>query len=238
MNQTYKSRIFNESFLEDRELEIFKKDIIILNEIEPGNWENIFSYIKRIVITKTEKEDSHIRDELLKSNLLKDYSTIYSAQRIIIYFLKKFSSEEAKEDGVDVVTRDIELLVEKECLNSIKSLFEIIKKESIWYESYKTQRSYDIGLLPFLKGIGTTVELRGIFNKEIEFSEESESYIKEVEINKEKSIVPTITMALTLDSGTPSRFCFQLSPERANWLIEELKAALHKAKLLEESYKK
>lgn len=115
-----------------------------------------------------------------------------------------FSPGFLEGEEFEAFKRDI-ILLNKINPDSLEKLIEIIKVESAWYESYKLQSSYDTGLLTFLKGIGTTVELRGVFNREIEFGENLEDYKKCVEINNEKPVIPTITIAL--NQCSPAILC-------------------------------
>lgn len=232
MNTKFQSRIFTHSF-NNEGLEAFKKDIEFLSEIHPEKIESIFDFIKKAICTLTEKEEIEIYDEMLKQEAVPIRQTAVLSHRAINFFFEKFYDEKTKEDTLEEIFSDLIVLgFKEENLQSIKKLLTLIKQNSEWYEQYRLKKSFSAGLFPYLKGIGTTVELRGIFNRGIYIGEKIDSYIKDVKINKDNPLVPIISISITLDSGTPDRFCFQASPEKVEWLIEELKSALHKSKML------
>ena len=85
--------------------------------------------------------------------------------------------------------------------------------------------------------IGTTEELRGVFSRELKYGEKADEYIKDIKIDKTYTTVPIISVAISLDSGTPDKFCFHASPDSIEWLIEKLRASLYKVKMLKNSNK-
>lgn len=238
MTQEFKSRTFRFGFPEGEHLIAFKADINVLKESEESKIKDALEYVKKIFNSRTKKERFEIYDEAVESKAVGSHTVIYTLVRISRYFFEKFTEEDTKEDSPEIILDDIQkgLGIEKDKLNTIKTLLELLKDEYEWYKQKELKEDFEKGLFPNLKGIGTTVGLRGVFNREIKFGETVDKYSKEVEINDESPLVPTITMSITLDSGTPNRFVFQISPRNAEWLNEELKAALHKTKLLKEKY--
>ncbi len=238
MSKEIKSRMFKFGFPEGDQLDAFKNDIFILKEFDASYVERVINHIKKIIKADTKKETYSLYDEIVESKLVESHSIIYSFHRIAKYFFEKLSEEDSKKDKPEIIVEDIanKLNLEENQLSTIEILLITIKKEVEWYKLEELKEEFEIGLFPNLKGIGTTVELRGVFSREIKFKEKIENYSKEVEINEESPIIPTISVALTLDSGSPKRFCFQVSPENTEWLIEELKAALHKSNMLKEKF--
>ena len=240
MKTDVKSKIWEAGFFKGEHLESFRDDINNLKEIKTSELRKIIDFVKKIIVTESEKEEYELINKAVDLKIVDNHSIILSFYGVIRYFLKKFNDEKNKVDTPEVIVQDIcnELDYKQEELKSIIKFLELIKEESAWYDKYKLTKSTSLGLLPYLKGIGTTVELRGVYNREIDFGEKVEDYKKSSKIYSDNPIVPVITIALSLDSGTPNRFCFQSSPQRIVWLIEELKAAIYKLELLEKSYKK
>jgi len=236
MATEFQSKTFRFGFPEGEQFESFKEDVNTLKTFDQSKLTDVIKQIKIIILAKTGKEKYEIYNELIKSNLTDNYSTINSFHRIAKFFFKNFSDENTKDDAPEIITKDIaqKLNLKETELSTIQELLILIKKEADWYEQKELKESFEKGLFPYLKGIGTTIELRGVFNREIKLGENIDSYSKDVEINKENPLIPTISVAITLDSGTPNRFCFQASPEHIEWLINELKAALHKSRILKE----
>ena len=236
MSGEFQSRTFRFGFPQGDDLESFKNDVDVLRDTDVSKLEGVVKRIQEIIFADTKEEENKISKEIIKSDLLRDSSTINSFYRIVRFFLKNFSDEDNKEDTPEIVIRDIakKLNLEINELSTIKALLALVKKEVPEFKQKDLRQDYEKGLFPYFRGVGTTVELRGVFNRIMKFGESADSYAKEVEINKGKPAVPTISIAITLDSGNPKRFVFQSSPEKLEWLIEELKGALHKVKMLEE----
>ncbi len=233
MNTKFQSRTFTHPF-DNEGLEAFKKDIEFLSEVHPEKIETIIDFIKKVICVSTEREEIEVYDEMVNQKIVPSRQAALLSHRAINFFFEKFYDEKTKEDTLEEIFSDLIVLgFKEENLLSIKKLLNLLKKESQWYEQHKLKKSFSAGLLPSFKGVGTTVELRGVFNRRIYIGEKIDSYIKDVKINKENPIVPIISIAITLDSGTPDRFCFQTSPGEVEWLIEELKSSLHKSKMLE-----
>lgn len=238
MSKEFKSRTFRFGFPEGEHLSAFKEDIIALKDLKESKIEEGIKYVKKLIETNTKKEKYSLFDEAVESKIVNNHSTIYSLFRVSKYFFEKFQGEDTKRDEPKIIVLDISkgLEIEKNKLATIEILLEKIKKESEWYKQEELKENFEKGLFPNIRGVGTTVGFRGVFNREIRFGEIIEDYSKEVNINEENPLIPTISVALTLDSGSPNRFIFQISPKNTEWLIEELKAALYKVKILNEKY--
>jgi len=238
MAKEFKSRTFRFGFPEGEHFDAFKEDINCIRKLDDLNLEKIVDSLKGVIIASTEKEKHKLIDEIVEKKLVEDYSIISALYRIAKYFFGKFTEDDTKEDNPKDIAVDIakKLNYKDEEISVIEKLLILIKKESGWYEQEELIETFESGLFPNIKSIGTTVELRGVFNREIKFGEEIKDYSKDLRINKESSVVPTISVAITLDSGTPNRFCFQDSPENIRWLINKLEAALVKTNKLKEKY--
>ena len=230
MATEFQSRTFRLKILKKEDFDIFEEDINVLKTFNTSELKEILKHIKKIILADTEKEEHKIYDEIINSKLIDNQRTINSFERTVTFFLKIFSNEESKEDNPEKIIKDIKETFDfdENELSSIKYLLELIKNEAEWYGQEKLKKDFEKGLFPYLKKIGTTVELRGVFNHE----DKSDK----VKINEDNPIIPTISVAITLDSGIPDRFCFQVSPEHLEWLIEKLKVALQESKILKERF--
>lgn len=239
MSTELKSNIFDSGFFKGDQLEAFKEDVQNIIDFKSAEFERIMDFVKRIIITESDKEEQELFSKAVESKLVNNKTTIISFHRLMTFFWSKFYDEKNKGDEPKTIIKDIanSINIDINELGSIEKLIELVKKESSWFDEYKLTNSISVGLFPFLKGIGTTVELRGVFNRQLKFGEKADDYMNSVKIYYDNPVTPVITIALTLDSGTPDRFCFQASPERIEWLIEELKASLYKMKILENTYK-
>ncbi len=240
MDTKFQSRTFRFGFPKGEHFNSFREDINNLSEtLDLSKLKDSTKYIPEIVFSDDEERDD-IYNQIIDLGLITDSSKIYSFHRLVNFFFKKFSNESTKKDSSDIVIKDISkaLNINEKELSLINELLILIKDEVEKHEKRKRKERYKRGVSPYLKGIGTTVELRGIFNREIEIEEDFESYEKDIQIDKETPIIPIISVSLSVDSGTPSEFHFQASQENIENLIKELRTALHKAKMLEEKFSK
>lgn len=233
MAREFKSRTFALSSPEGENLENFKSDVELLCTIEPSKGNSVLTYAKEFIIAKTKRDEVHILDDFIKSESIPRHVAL-AAYRFVHFFFGKFTDETTKDDTPEEILADIMSLgVTIESISTIEKFLALIKQEAGWYEDYKLKKSFQEGLFPYLKGIGTTVELRGVYNREIRYGENTEEYEKEVKLEEKGATIPVISVAITFDSGFPDRVCFQATQDSIIWLIEELKAALHKVKMLE-----
>jgi hypothetical protein len=237
MKLEFKTRTFSAATLQSEEIEALKNDVAIVGSLDIATFPKILDLIKRLLESKTTDERTSIINEMVASGAVPSHQAAASGFRLGNFFFRTFSNKQTKDDKVDELIQDIEVLgVEKQHLAGIKMFVQAILQQREWYESYKRQEDFRKGLFPSLIGVGTTVDLRGVFNDEIRFDESIDSYASRVKLDKDIPIMPIVSVSLTLDSGYPDRFCFQASPKYIGWLIEELKAALHKATMLEKKY--
>src|SRR3989344_3709937 len=222
----FKSRTFTISPLNDEGLKALKEDAEILSNVNVASFPQVIDSAKEIILAKTERDELALEEGMVTSRLVPNRQTALAAYRFIRYFFKIFADDSTKEDSPEDIVKDLEgigLSSNITCL--IAKIIELIKQEAKWYEYNRLKESFSSGLFPSFRGIGTTVELRGVFNREIKYGEKVEDYAKEAKLEEKSPMVPVISIAITLDSGTPSRFIFQASPEETEWLIEELKAS-------------
>lgn len=230
----FESRTFTLNSPGEEELKDFKNDAELFRKIEREKLNDIIKSVKEIILAKTRRGELEIYNRMVTSGLVSNRQTALVSHRLIRYFLKVFTEDSTKEDSSKEITKDLATLgFDSKTISSIENLLSLLKKEAKWYKNNILKESFYKGLFPYLKGVGTTVELRGVFNQEITYGETVDEYAKEAKIEDKNATVPIVSVAITLDSGTPDRFCFQASPELIEWLIEELKASLHKIRLLE-----
>ncbi len=238
MDTKFQSRTFRFGFPEGEQFNSFKEDINNLSEtLDLSKLKDYTKYVSEIVFSDEEERDE-IYNKIIDLGLIKDSSKIYSFHRLVNFFFKKFSNESTKDDNAGIIIKDISkvLNINEKGLSLINELLILIKDEAEKHKQRKRKERYKRGVSPYLKGVGATVELRGVFNREIEIEEDLESYKKDIQIDKETPLIPIISVSLSVDSGTPNEFHFQASQENIENLIKELKTALHKSKMLEEKF--
>ena len=95
----------------------------------------------------------------------------------------------------------------------------------------KTKQMYEEGVLPSLRSVGTTVELRGVFDKVYRSGTPLENYSPEL-----KSITPVISIIISVTRGDPKEFMFQATPREIDSLIDHFEAAKKRAEILQQSH--
>lgn len=97
--------------------------------------------------------------------------------------------------------------------------------------SIRKERVYGAGILPRLVGMGTTVELRGIFDKEYHLGIPIAEYAPQM-----RSVTPIISILISVNRGYPRDFMFQATQNDVDALIGALEAAKKEVMTLCKSY--
>jgi hypothetical protein len=234
----YQSNLFKEGFIKDEQIETFKNDLLNINSLESSNLENLIQVAFNIRFATTKQKEQELANSAEKEGIIEDTEKLDSLYRFVNYFFEVFSEEKKYTHEIIFNDLSIKFDLNKSQFVNIKSVLEILKKKTPQYESEKRKMRYERGVFPNLKGFNTTVELRAIFNKELEIGESFNSYIENVKIDEENPVVAIISVAISLDSEKANNLFFQTSPEHLKLLVEELKAAIYKSELLEEKFNK
>jgi hypothetical protein len=239
MEKEFESRTFKYGFLEGNERSKFKEDISSLKENLNINKLKENSELIVEVIYSDEEERYKIYDKLIESEIIKNSEKILSFHRVAKYFFQKFLDESTKEENIETITKDISkaLEIDESEFSFFNELLQLVKEETERYEQKSRKNRYQKGVFPYIKSVGTTVEIRGVFNREIDYEEDFDSYKERVQTDEENPLTPVISVSLSVDSGNPEKFYFQASQESLENLIKELNAALYKSKILEDKLK-
>lgn len=98
-----------------------------------------------------------------------------------------------------------------------------IQRRAPLYEPKRLRERTRAGVLPALRGFGTTVEVRGVFKRELRLGEKSDDFSN---CARPFDLEPITSVAISLDSGTPDEFYFQSDPKTLAAFVEKLKFAL------------
>jgi hypothetical protein len=180
------------------------------------------------------------RDKIVKNISQKTGLTITSIADIvnfISFFLRQIEDQglEVRRDipeswGDDLVYLGIlDSELKEDFVDFMKALKNISDTE---YIPLLRQRRAEIGVLPSLSSTSTTVELRGVFDTSYISGSPIEDYLP-----KAMSVVPVISVAISVDIGEPSRFVFQATPEELNLFIDDLRSTIKQADALRRACK-
>ena len=240
MSIEFKSLTFSVGFLDENSLKLLKNDVELLGSIDPPpKWDYVIDRLKELILSESREERREIEVKLVEDNVLPSLQLVGSARRLMGLFFGAFSDDSTQKDTPDDIVDDLKTLG---CLEtskireSFKGFLSAIKTQVPWYDAEKLVRSVSAGVLPSLRGIGTTAELRGVFKRELRMGEKADTVAEEACLDKNQPLTPVISVALSVDAGIPDRFCFQASPKEISWLIEELRFAIHKARVIEKTF--
>jgi len=234
MKKEYKSKTFLSGLTEWEHFRAFLRDINVIKglDLKHKSFEELVSFIFQYLFTVLKNEEQLILQKLIEAKYVSDKEELDALSRVTKFFSEVFTTEETQNESIDNILHDLSLESEIDIskLEPIKMLLFAIKTKSSLYQNEKREKKAKAGIMPYLNGFDTTVDLRGSFNKEFEIGEEIEKYKRELEI--EKKMYPIISVNISLDAGTPDNFCFQASPDSIKLFINELQSALHRSEVL------
>ncbi len=152
------------------------------------------------------------------------------------FFVSQFQEENLKiaEDSSESWTADLTALgiMEERWASEFTSYMSAVtsKIKSDVLDTRDVQ-TYQAGVLPSLKSLGTTVELRGIFDQTYRIGSPLEEYSPKL-----KSVTPIISVRISVDKGDIRDFYFQATPREIDILINSLIAAKTGAGILAQSH--
>ncbi len=122
------------------------------------------------------------------------------------------------------------IIEEKQLLAIVKFFQLIVEINDSEIKSVQLDRRAESGVLPVFEAMGTTVELRGVFDTVHRLGMPIDNYSPSL-----VNIVPIISVSLRVDSGDHTHFTFQSSLEDLGDIINKLEAAKKEASILLES---
>jgi len=223
-----KTRTFTIALTDREQLDELKKDVPLIvgaiRNLAEKRLEEFIDEIINLVLTRTEREELAGLEKLAADQMGRQVATV--CWRFVRFFLRVFANEHTREESPSDLAHD---LAELGCAPSdgdrevIEAFLQRIKSRHSLFEERMLRKRTRIGVLPTLAGIGTTVELRGVFKRELRFGETAEALKDET---KAADVQPVISVTITVDSGSPERFSFQSDPEAIAYLVEKLRFAL------------
>lgn len=179
------------------------------------------------------RREPHLSDLAEKTGL--DRLTIRSATAFLAFMVDQLYDERinAAADSPESWTEDLVSLgvIESDLAPTFTGFMRAVKRLTEQeLLSIKRERLAGAGVLPALIGIGTTVELRGIFEGGHTFRTPVAEYTPRL-----KGITSIVSVAISLDMGSPSQFGFQATPNDLDLLIGALESAKKEVTTLRES---
>ncbi len=141
--------------------------------------------------------------------------------------------ESGRRDTPEAITDDLQelQLVQQEERVKFLELLRLLKDEiTPKQQEQEIKRASESGVLPMLRGVGTTVELKGVRTENFHWGDSIDTYTPNF-----SGVVPIVSAAIVLDSGTPDRFTFQMTSRNLEDVLDSLQAARRDLVKLEEA---
>lgn len=226
-----KSKLFRQFDLSDEKNKAFSEDLAALLTLTIEQWQVFLTNLSALLASRTQYEREQVLEHIeAKTGLARTVlSRVYSQAR---FFMSAFREENIRDESPDLWAKD---LVTADAMNSesqeqFVEFISLLKDVAFArVEALQRERRAETGVLPSLKGIGTSVELRGVLKEEYEWGKPVEEYDPKIE-----GLIPVVSVAIKVDSGTPDRFVFQAASDEILFMINELQSALKSVLALKE----
>jgi len=224
-----KSKLFSRFDLQDKDNEQFVKDLHQLLGLSEEQREFVLSAmpsLSRAIVKAAEKK---VLDDLESQTHLK-LVDIGHAVDIIRFFTRKMLDDVTEDDTPEAWAADLQSLKVLDAKQAEVFSKFLTRLKSDFLPELATIRKglmYGAGILPSIKGGGTTVELRGVFDKTFSWGTSVEEYAPEL-----RDLVAVVSVHLIFDQGLPDEIWFQATQDEIDLLISELQAARKQADML------
>lgn len=219
-----KSNLFSSFNPKDKDNDAFIDDVKRLMETNEAQRNLLLQVFPQLY-----REESLPKREPLIKNLIQKTGlnrlAISSAYALISFMVSQLDNEKinAAADSPESWTDDLISLgilepgLAPTFTDFMRALKQQAEKELL---AIRKERVYGAGILPSLAGVGTTVELRGIFDKDYDPGTPVAEYAPQM-----RGVTPIISIAIFVSRGYPLEFMFQATPHDVDILIGALEAA-------------
>jgi len=150
------------------------------------------------------------------------------------FLADRLSSDECQRDMPDDLAEDLRDLgvIQADEAKEVAQVISHIKSELLSeYKKISITQAYVGGVLPTLRSIGTTVELRPVIEPKFRLGMHPEEYKPNI-IDQ----VFVISVHIAVDSGPVKEFIFQTSPDELKAIVRRLQGTLIDLHLLEKRF--
>jgi hypothetical protein len=211
----------------------FVRDLQHLLRLSPENRGYFYKAILDSTRTFSSRQDEEIL-ETLAQDTKQARPHVDFAFHALMFLANRLTRDEFKMDTPDGLAEDLRDLgvIQADEAKPVAQVIAHAKSELFpEYKKIAVARAYAGGVLPSLRSIGTTVELRPVIEPYFRLGMRPEEY-------KPKIVdqVPVISVHLAVDSGPVKEFVFQTSPDELEAIVQRLQATLMDLHLLEKRF--
>lgn len=213
----------------DKDNERFVTDLRQLISLSDSQLDAVLSAMPNLARVKVKAEEKEVLKRLEIETQLK-LVEIGHVVDVLRFFISSMLADVTGDDAPEAWAADLEALevLDADQARLFAKLFKRLKTECLpELDAIQKERSFGTGIFPSLKGAGTTVELRGIFDKPFSWGTSVEDYAPQL-----RDLVAVVSVHLMMDAGSPDEIWFQATPDEIELLIGELEAARKQADVL------
>ncbi len=218
-----KSELFSRFDPNDESNSSFKKDLELLLSLEQSDVSKVINIIPDYLESEVSSRDKEILKDLRQDTNLTN-NQIHRLIHFGTFISRMVNDPELEDDTPELWAEDLfelELLNEDQVENFISISNQIVENISNEVEDLSRTKEYQIGLIPRLKRIGTTIEIRAIQKDEFEIGNSIGSYQPSI-----VGVQPIVTIKIWLSGEGNEPVVFQTTPDKLNMIIDVLKSAM------------
>lgn len=222
------SRLFSSFDPSDSDNAQFTKDLRALLDLTDEQAKALLEQFPAFRLARTPNRERQILDELEDLTKLSRLELSQSLN-ILTFFLDRLLADDVKEETTDTTLKHwvhdlatLNLISRGQQEVLLCRLIPIAQEIAPKFASEIARRQFAGGVLPTLRGCGTTVELRGVLKRPYKWGLEGSQVQYEPEVT---DLVGIVSIKLRVDEGEPSSFYFQVEEPELDLLIGSLTAA-------------
>ncbi len=213
--------------------ETFIEDLRGIVECSLEQLDVILDSLPALARSRTTMETQTIVTEVLeKTGITRNiFNQVYGIANFVFNQLND-ENDNIREDSPEYWTDDLVSLdmINQDSAEHFSCFFGKLKTVSeVALIDIKRTKLYDAGILPSYSSSGTTVELRGVFEKQYRMGMSIDDYSPNL-----VEMTPIISVSIKVDRGDPEQLMFQSTPKDLNILIKQLQASVKAASVLKD----
>lgn len=225
-----RTRTFTLNIADEENLAALREDLEAIRALKADEWPNLLEAVEPAVLASSKQEI------LQKLHAVEDKDTprhaVMAMYRLANYFLRILAHHVTSIDSSEDLTSDlVELkVIRADRIESVGDLLRCMKKRAKDFQRADLRERTKSGVLPAFVGCGTTVEIRGVFERQLRLGEKALDLSSMADPIDHQTVV---SVTIFLDIGAPDFFSFQSDPKALQYLVEKLQFALMQAEALE-----
>jgi len=231
-----RSRLFSSFDVRDKENEGFIQDLKSLMKFDPADQKEIAKAAADVDLARTGSDEMRVIESLEERTGRRAVDLVRPLRfgRFLLKSLDK-DTPSVREDTPEMWADDLVALkiVSGEQKARFLECATFVRNEIFpYYEKEGRRVRFEGGAFPSFNSFASTVELRGVTIPRFKFDDALDKYKPKVE-----GVIGVASILIGVDSGTPEKFCFQVTGENLNKLIDQLQATKKDLEALEKKYK-